>query len=37
MRAGVLESPLMPLDETIAVMETIDAVLAQAPGGQQLS
>ena len=30
LRAGLLESPLMPLDETIAIMETMDAVLAQA-------
>jgi predicted dehydrogenase len=28
--AGDLESPLMPLDETISIMETIDTVLAQA-------
>jgi predicted dehydrogenase len=28
--AGDLESPLMPLDETIAIMETMDAVRAQA-------
>ena len=28
--AGELESPLMPLDETISIMETIDAVQAQA-------
>jgi predicted dehydrogenase len=28
--AGELESPLMPLDETISIMETMDAVLAQA-------
>jgi predicted dehydrogenase len=28
--AGDTESPLMPLDETISVMETIDTVLAQA-------
>ncbi|HEV2634409.1 MAG TPA: Gfo/Idh/MocA family oxidoreductase [Actinocrinis sp.] len=27
--AGELESPLMPLDETISIMETMDAVLAQ--------
>jgi predicted dehydrogenase len=27
---GDLESPLMPLDETISIMETIDTVLAQA-------
>jgi predicted dehydrogenase len=27
---GALESPLMPLDETISIMETLDAVLAQA-------
>jgi predicted dehydrogenase len=28
LRAGLLESPLMPLDETIEIMETMDAVLA---------
>ncbi|MGD0699589.1 MAG: Gfo/Idh/MocA family oxidoreductase [Trebonia sp.] len=28
--AGELESPLMPLDETISIMETMDQVLAQA-------
>jgi predicted dehydrogenase len=28
--AGDTESPLMPLDETISIMETMDAVLAQA-------
>jgi predicted dehydrogenase len=27
---GLHESPLMPLDETVAIMETMDAVLAQA-------
>jgi predicted dehydrogenase len=27
---GLLESPLMPLDETISIMETMDTVLAQA-------
>jgi predicted dehydrogenase len=27
---GLLESPLMPLDESVAIMETMDAVLAQA-------
>jgi hypothetical protein len=30
LREGLLESPLMPLDETISIMETMDAVLAQA-------
>jgi predicted dehydrogenase len=30
LRAGDLESPLMPLEETIAIMETIDTVLAGA-------
>jgi predicted dehydrogenase len=30
LRAGLLESPLMPLDESIAIMETMDTVLAQA-------
>jgi hypothetical protein len=29
---GRLESPLMPLDETVAIMETMDTVLAQASG-----
>jgi predicted dehydrogenase len=28
--AGELESPLMPLDETISIMETMDTVLAQS-------
>jgi predicted dehydrogenase len=28
--AGELESPLMPLEETISIMETMDTVLAQA-------
>jgi predicted dehydrogenase len=28
--AGDMESPLMPLDETISIMETMDTVLAQA-------
>jgi predicted dehydrogenase len=27
---GLLESPLMPLDETVSIMQTMDAVLAQA-------
>ena len=31
--AGDLESPLMPLDETISIMETMDTVLAQAKDG----
>lgn len=31
--AGETESPLMPLDETISIMETMDAVLAQARRG----
>jgi predicted dehydrogenase len=31
LREGLLESPLMPLEESIAVMQTMDAVLAQAP------
>jgi predicted dehydrogenase len=29
--AGELESPLMPLDESVAIMRTMDAVQAQAP------
>ncbi|MGO9582846.1 MAG: Gfo/Idh/MocA family protein [Acidimicrobiales bacterium] len=33
LRAGLLESPLMPLDETVAIMETMDLVLAQAQIG----
>jgi predicted dehydrogenase len=30
LRDGLLESPLMPLNETISIMETMDTVLAQA-------
>jgi len=30
LRDGLLESPLMPLDESVEIMETMDAVLAQA-------
>ena len=30
LREGLLESPSMPLDESISIMETMDAVLAQA-------
>ncbi len=30
LREGLLESPLMPLDESVSIMETIDAVLARA-------
>lgn len=30
LRDGLLESPIMPLDESIAIMETMDTVLAQA-------
>jgi predicted dehydrogenase len=30
LREGLLESPLMPLDETVEIMRTMDAVLAQA-------
>jgi predicted dehydrogenase len=33
LRAGLTESPVMPLDESIWIMETMDAVLAQAPAG----
>lgn len=29
LRAGLLESPIMPLDETLAIMETMDAIRAQ--------
>jgi predicted dehydrogenase len=29
LREGLLESPLMPLDETVSIMHTMDAVLAQ--------
>jgi predicted dehydrogenase len=32
LREGLLESPLMPLDESISIMETMDAVLAQSAG-----
>jgi predicted dehydrogenase len=31
LREGLLESPLMPLEESISIMQTMDAVLAQAP------
>jgi predicted dehydrogenase len=30
LREGLLESPLMPLDESIEIMQTMDVVLAQA-------
>jgi predicted dehydrogenase len=30
LREGLLESPLMPLDETVEIMQTMNAVLAQA-------
>ena len=30
LREGLLESPLMPLDESVSIMETMDAVLAGA-------
>jgi predicted dehydrogenase len=30
--AGDVESPLMPLDETISIMETLDMVLEDSPG-----
>jgi predicted dehydrogenase len=29
-REGLLESPLMPLDESVSIMQTMDAVLAQS-------
>jgi hypothetical protein len=29
LRAGKLESDLMPLDETLAIMKTLDAIRAQ--------
>jgi hypothetical protein len=32
LREGLLESPLMPLDESISIMQTMDAVLAQGSG-----
>jgi predicted dehydrogenase len=31
LREGLLESPLMPLEESISIMQTMDAVLAQVP------
>ena len=31
LREGLLESPFMPLEESISIMQTMDAVLAQAP------
>jgi predicted dehydrogenase len=33
LREGLLESPLMPLDESISIMETMEAVLAGATRG----
>jgi len=30
LREGLLESPLMPLDESVSIMQTMDAVLAQS-------
>jgi predicted dehydrogenase len=30
LRAGLLESPVMPLDESVSIMETMDTVLAQS-------
>jgi predicted dehydrogenase len=33
LREGLLESPFMPLDETVEIMQTMDAVLAQAGAG----
>ena len=33
LREGLLESPLMPLEETVAIMETMDAVVANAKAG----
>jgi predicted dehydrogenase len=32
LREGLLESPLMPLDESVSIMQTMDAVLAQGSG-----
>jgi predicted dehydrogenase len=32
LQGGLLESPLMPLDESVSIMQTMDAVLAQAAG-----
>jgi hypothetical protein len=29
-RSGLLESPLMPLDETVSIMKTMEAVLASS-------
>jgi predicted dehydrogenase len=31
LRQGLLESPLMPLDESVSIMETMDTVLAGGP------
>ena len=31
LQGGLLESPLMPLDESVSIMQTMDAVLAHAP------
>ena len=32
LREGLLESPLLPLDETVEIMRTMDAVLAEGGG-----
>jgi hypothetical protein len=32
LREGLLESPLMPLDESVSIMQMMDAVLAQNEG-----
>jgi len=29
LEAGLLESPVMPLDETVAIMETMEYLIAQ--------
>ncbi len=35
LRQGLRESPVMPLDETVSIMETMDAVLAHAAGSAE--
>jgi hypothetical protein len=35
--ANDLESPIMPLDETLAILETMDAIRARMPSAARLS
>lgn len=33
LRAGLPESPIMPLDETLSIMKTIDAIMSRIESG----